>query len=129
MQEVLLFIENNMYLILCVFAANIILLAWMISIQNKRYAMLEKKLDHNTIVLAEMLINQSNYVENLKDTVDKALATLKNVDSNPFDNGLYGYFEWGERETRDSEINISPSEPTKDIRLHLVSDDDEDAED
>ena len=89
--------------------------------------MLEKKLDHNTIVLAEMLINQSNYVENLKDTVDKALATLKNVDSNPFDNGLYGYFEWGE--TRDSEINISPSEPTKDIRLHLVSDDDEDAED
>ena len=126
MQEVLLFIENNMYLILCVFAANIILLAWMISIQNKRYAMLEKKFDHNTIVLAEMLINQSKYVENLKDTVEKALATLKNGDSNPFDSGLYGYFEWGE--TRDSEINISPSEPTKDIRLHLVSDDDEDTE-
>lgn len=123
MQEVLLFIENNMYLILCVFATNIILLAWIISIQNKRYAMLEKIFDHNTIVLAEMLINQSTHVENLKDTVEKAIATLKNVDSNPFDNGIYGYFEWGETN------NTSPSEPTRDMRLHLVSDDDEDTED
>ncbi len=112
MQELLLFVDDNMYLILCMFMASAITLAMAISTQNKRYAMLEKKFEHNTIVLAQMLLNQANYIEKLEKSVNQTLDTLKNIDTNPFDQGMYGYFEWGE--------TIKPDEPTKDIRLQLV---------
>ena len=70
MQELLLFVDDNMYLILCMFMASALTLAMAISTQNKRYAMLEKKFEHNTIVLAQMLLNQANYIEKLEKSVN-----------------------------------------------------------
>jgi len=116
MEDLLLYVENNISTIILIFSMHLLFASWIINKQNLAYKRVEKLYHEHTLVLGEMIVQQSVYIEDLKISIDKSIEKLQdtsdNINQDPFGHGAYGYFEWGE--TR------KPDEPTKDIRLQLV---------
>ena len=116
MEDLLIYVENNISTITLMFSMHLLFASWIITRHELAYKRVEKLYHEHTIVLGEMIVQQSMYIEDLKISIDKSIDNLQettnNINQDPFGHGAYGYFEWGE--TR------KPDEPTKDIRLQLV---------
>tara|TARA_Y100000034_G_scaffold39737_1_gene48977 strand:- start:118 stop:510 length:393 start_codon:yes stop_codon:yes gene_type:complete len=118
MQGLMNIIEHNAHLICIIGFYQLLFAIWIKHNIKKTQEELEQLNYENTVTIGKMIIQQSRYIERLTGDINTAIATLENIDADPYEYGAYGRFKYTDP--------ADPQEPTKDLKVIQFPEDDDD---
>ena len=115
MQGLMNIIDHNAHLICIIGFYHLIFAMWIKhNIDKASEKIIQLHYEH-AIVIGRLIVQQSKYIERLTDGIDTTVATLENIDKDPYEYGAYGRFKYAD-----------PQEPTKELEVIQFPEDDDD---